>query len=316
MKLEQLGYNSRVEDLVIENNLKDFEVGRVISEHKERYLTICHSSKVLPKIVLTKTDLLPEDSVEESVVIAMDGSDSELFNYLPYILQDMWEIGANPIVINDLIREQFNKPAGLKVLDLGCGKGAVSVKASKALGCFCHGIDAIPQFIDYANDKAIEFKVDNLCKFEVGDIRKKVKGLSGYDVIILGAIGPILGDYYNTLTTLLQCLKKGGVIITDDAYIEDESSFSHPLMFKKSVVLKQIADAGFVIITKLDVKTEDIQDADDLIFNNLKKRCLELIEKHPGKEELFRNYVLKQEEETYVLENKVTAYTMMLKSKL
>ncbi|MDP3436460.1 MAG: class I SAM-dependent methyltransferase [Bacteroidales bacterium] len=256
------------------------------------------------------------NTVEESVVIAMDGLDSELFNYLPYILQDMWEIGANPVGINDLIRENFDNPAELKVLDLGCGKGAISVKASKALGCFCHGIDAIPQFIDYANEKAIEFQVDDLCKFEVGDIREKVKTLRGFDVVILGAIGPVFGNYLETLSILKQCLNDSGVIITDDAYIEDESSFSHPLMLKKSDVLKQIADAGFVIITKVDVKTEDIQDADDLIFNNLKKRCLELIEKHPGKEELFRNYILKQEEETYVLENKVTAYTMMLKSKL
>lgn len=255
-------------------------------------------------------------TLEESVVIAMDGSDSELFEYLPYILQDMWEIGANPDVIIDLIAKQFDDPARLKVLDLGCGKGVVSVKASKALGCFCHGIDAISQFVDYANEKAVEFKVDHLCKFEVGDIREKVKSLSGYDVIILGAIGPILGDYFKTLNSLKPCLKKGGVIITDDAYIEDESSFSHPLMSKKSVVLKQIADAGFSIIKKVDVKTVDIQDVDDFIFTNLKKRCLELIEKYPGKERLFLEYISKQEEETYVLENMVTAYTMMLQPKL
>lgn len=38
MKLEDLGYNDRVEKLRIENNLTDFEIGRVISEHKERYI--------------------------------------------------------------------------------------------------------------------------------------------------------------------------------------------------------------------------------------------------------------------------------------
>lgn len=162
MTLEQLGYNSKIGELVIENNLRDFEIGRVVSEHKERYivktagggyeaeitgnlrftaesrsdfpavgdwvalivygsdlaiihkiiprfstisrqavgqfggiqiiaanvdyallvqacdrdfninrleryLTICHSSKVAPIIVLTKTDLLPEHSVKEIV---------------------------------------------------------------------------------------------------------------------------------------------------------------------------------------------------------------------------------------------------------
>jgi ribosome biogenesis GTPase len=38
MKLEDLGYNDKLENLRIENNLKDFEIGRVISEHKERYI--------------------------------------------------------------------------------------------------------------------------------------------------------------------------------------------------------------------------------------------------------------------------------------
>lgn len=38
MKLEDLGYNDNLEKLRIENNLKDFEIGRVISEHKERYI--------------------------------------------------------------------------------------------------------------------------------------------------------------------------------------------------------------------------------------------------------------------------------------
>ncbi len=38
MKLEDLGYNNKLEKLRNENNLKDFEIGRVISEHKERYI--------------------------------------------------------------------------------------------------------------------------------------------------------------------------------------------------------------------------------------------------------------------------------------
>jgi ribosome biogenesis GTPase / thiamine phosphate phosphatase len=37
MKLEDFGYNDNFEKLRIENNLKDFEIGRVVSEHKESY---------------------------------------------------------------------------------------------------------------------------------------------------------------------------------------------------------------------------------------------------------------------------------------
>lgn len=38
MKLEDIGYNSNLEEFRIDNNLNDFEIGRVIAEHKERYI--------------------------------------------------------------------------------------------------------------------------------------------------------------------------------------------------------------------------------------------------------------------------------------
>ena len=38
MKLEDLGYTDNLEKLRIESDLKDFEIGRVVSEHKERYI--------------------------------------------------------------------------------------------------------------------------------------------------------------------------------------------------------------------------------------------------------------------------------------
>jgi ribosome biogenesis GTPase len=38
MKLETLGYNKKLEEFRINNNLEGFEVGRVIAEHKERYI--------------------------------------------------------------------------------------------------------------------------------------------------------------------------------------------------------------------------------------------------------------------------------------
>lgn len=38
MKLEHFGYSDKIGKLRIQNNLTDFEVGRIISEHKERYI--------------------------------------------------------------------------------------------------------------------------------------------------------------------------------------------------------------------------------------------------------------------------------------
>jgi len=38
MKLEDLGYNNKLEDFRLEQRLDSFEIGRVIAEHKERYI--------------------------------------------------------------------------------------------------------------------------------------------------------------------------------------------------------------------------------------------------------------------------------------
>ncbi|MFN3556638.1 MAG: ribosome small subunit-dependent GTPase A [Bacteroidales bacterium] len=38
MKLEDLGYNKTLEELIVKQKLEGFEIGRVISEHKERYI--------------------------------------------------------------------------------------------------------------------------------------------------------------------------------------------------------------------------------------------------------------------------------------
>ena len=74
-------------------------------------------------------------SLEECVVTAMDGSDKELFPFLPYILQDTWEIGADPEIIISLIQKHMHDFSNMNVLDLGCGKGAVSVMLANKLKC-------------------------------------------------------------------------------------------------------------------------------------------------------------------------------------
>lgn len=61
------------------------------------------------------------------------------------------------------------------------------------------------------------------------------------------------------------------------------------------------------------VAKEDIKESDDYIFENLKKRCDELIERHSDKQNLFLDYIKKQEFENDVLENKIIGTTMVIK---
>lgn len=162
-------------------------------------------------------------SLEESVVTAMDGADKGLFPFLPYILQDLEEIGSDPEMILEIVKKHFSDYPDIRVLDLGCGKGAVSLKLCAALGCRCLGIDAVKEFIERAVRRAEEMNISHLCEFIQGDIREEVHSLRNFDVIILGSIGPVLGDYRTTLESLKKCLSTKGKIIIDDGFISDES---------------------------------------------------------------------------------------------
>jgi cyclopropane fatty-acyl-phospholipid synthase-like methyltransferase len=254
-------------------------------------------------------------TVEESVVMAMDGTDPAIYPYLPYILQDTWEIGASPEIIVHLLQSHCREKGAFRLLDLGCGKGIVSVRAAAELGCSCLGIDAVEAFVAEAKSKAAESGVDALCRFEVGDVRNRIKDLSGFDAIVLGAIGPVFGDYRETLIALSPCLKPDGIFVIDEGYFEDDSEHRHPIIRKKGEIMREIAAAGMELVDEIVISEEDIEDADSRIFDNLKARCLELAEANPDKKGLFLDYIRRQVEENVVLETAAVCTTMVIRRK-
>jgi len=251
-------------------------------------------------------------TLKESIAIAMDlNKDVAIVPFLPYIWQDFWEMGTPSEVVIDLIKLHHKNYSKCNILDLGCGKGAVSVKLASALKCNCHGIDGIDEFIEVSIAKAEEYGVANSCRFEVGDLRIKIKELDKYDVIILGAIGQVFGTYYKTLKTLSKHLKIDGIIIIADCYIEDSSTFKHPEILSYQEIIKEINQAKMELID--DVISEQSNSSEK--FENLEKRCQELIRKFPEKTSLFENYLQSQANEYEILENKVTRSLMVLKRK-
>jgi ubiquinone/menaquinone biosynthesis C-methylase UbiE len=253
-------------------------------------------------------------TIEESVVIAMDGKDKNLYPYLPYILQDIWELGASPEIIINLIKKHKSDFRNLRILDLGCGKGAVTIKIAMEFKCHCCGIDAVKEFVDESIIKAKENNVEKYCEFEVGDVRTKSFDEINYDIVILGAIGPVFGDYYSTITRLKNCLLSDGLIIVDDSYLDENSNFSHSQIEKKSHIINQIANARMRIIDEVIISEEQIKNSNKNIFNKIKIRCEELIKKEPKNRHLFENYIKNQEYENEVLEQEVICSTMVIGS--
>ena len=63
-------------------------------------------------------------SVEEKLARSLTAESVELIQFLPYLLQDLWDLGSSPQDMLDLVRQHVSWTGQLEVLDLACGKGA------------------------------------------------------------------------------------------------------------------------------------------------------------------------------------------------
>ena len=253
-------------------------------------------------------------TLDESIARSMECSGSEIIEYLPYILQDFWEIGAASGKIAEVIRNYFDGYPGLRILDLGSGKGAVSIKIARELNCHCFGIDGVQEFVDFANRKAEEHNVAGHCVFEKNDVRERLKTLGKFDVVILAATGPVFDDYYLALRELTDHLTENGIVIIDDAYIDDGSSFNSPVIFHKTELYEQISGAGMTVVE--ENLFEDMRELEESYHSEMEfieKRCRELINTYPGKAGIFREYMETQKKEYTSLSNDVTCVLLVVK---
>lgn len=160
--------------------------------------------------------------------------------------------------------------------------------------------------------KAKLHNVESLCFFEIGDIRINIEKLHGYNIVILGAIGPILGSLNDTLYRIRSCIASYGYLIIDDAYIPDNSNLYNSSYLKRTEVLSCFQKASFKIIDE-DIPNQGDQIKENQnIYRSIQKRANELILLYLEKKRVFENYLQSQQRENDILGNKVTCVTWLL----
>lgn len=251
--------------------------------------------------------------LKNSIVESLDGgANPELFPYLAYLLQDLHEIGTDQVLAEKMIRRHILK-GSLAVLDLGCGKGAVSIHLAKTIGCTTLGIDGMQEFIDEAEKIAASQGVGDLCKFRQGDIREEVKSCKGFDLAILGAIGPVFGFMADTLDAVSQALSPEGYILLDDGFKEDNTLADYDRVISRSDFYRQIEEKRFTIIEERIIPADELAGSNLQIQDQIVKRAGELIRQFPDKAYLFENYVQAQEDEIETMENKLVVGMWLLR---
>jgi cyclopropane fatty-acyl-phospholipid synthase-like methyltransferase len=231
----------------------------------------------------------------------------DLLPFIPKLLADIWVLGSSPNYIFDMLLTLQLPADESRILDLGCGKGAVSITLAQKLGMYCDAFDHFQPFLDEANQKAEEYGVNKLCKFTLADMQTVLPSVRNYDVVIYAAVGSALGDLKSCLGHLRQTVHPGAYILIDDGF----SIADHPLDFPgyeyvvtREEARNQLLSHGDQIIQELIIPKNEIIAHNNHNNQVIQKRAAELSEQFPEKKALFSDYVQQQLDECEVIENK------------
>lgn len=224
--------------------------------------------------------------------------------------------GESPELFPDVMVKLSKKHIPVKFLqiaDLGCGKGTISVALAKEFDCKITGIDAMPDFIDSAKEYALRENVSEKCRFFTGDIRTEILLLSGFDLVILGAIGNVLGNVGETLLKLRKILSPDGFILLDDAWSKQIEISKDSAFPTTTEYFSMIADAGSKVVEMDVAEMTDHSGQEKIMMDSMQKRCDELTLKHPQLKQIFKHYIQNQQHEFNMMKFELTCATLHLK---
>lgn len=254
------------------------------------------------------------DNPQQSVADLLE-VDAKLLPYMPYLLQDLWALGSSVDQILDLFSTLPLSPGTSKVLDLGCGKGAVSVQIASKFGFDVVGVDAVPEFLKDAHKKSSQYQVSDLCTFIEQDILAYVLDEHDFDVVILASLGGIFGSNRNTIKKLRAQVRSGGYMVIDDGYLKkreflSRKGYGHYRNYEKTV--EELTMFNDRLLTEIPTTEVSIKINDEYL-KVIENRIIELIDKYPELEQDLSRYLDDQREECDVLNSELEGIIWVLK---
>ncbi|MGD8984150.1 MAG: class I SAM-dependent methyltransferase [Desulfobacteraceae bacterium] len=254
------------------------------------------------------------DTLQQSVADALE-VDKKLLPYMSYLLQDLWALGSSVDQILELLSTLPLSPDTAKVLDLGCGKGAVSVQIAWKFGFDVVGLDAMPEFLKDAHKKSSEYQVSDLCAFIEQDILTYVIDKHDFDVVVLASLGGIFGSNKDTIKKLRTQVRPGGYIVIDDGYLKkrevlSRKGYGHYRNYEKTV--EELTMFNDRLLTEIPTTEVSIKINDEYL-RVIEKRSIELIDQYPELEKDLNSYLDIQREECGILNSEVEGMIWVLK---
>lgn len=241
--------------------------------------------------------------------------DPAILRFVPELLQDLDALGSDPDLVVAWLAEAGLRGPKTRVLDLGCGKGAVALAVADRLGCQIHGVDALPAFVEASRRQAVTRGVGELCTFESGDLRDTVARGGGYDAVLLVSVG-VLGSPEAMVRGCRACTRPGGVMILEGAYLREAGPLEFPGygdVVTHAETLRQLSSHGDELIVERRTPLAEMQAQNRRFTVSIERRAEELAVSHPEHAPAFRAYVEKERRECELLESALECATWMLR---
>jgi ubiquinone/menaquinone biosynthesis C-methylase UbiE len=242
----------------------------------------------------------------------------EFLPYLPDLLQDLWELGSSPEKIIKLIEPLKLDAANTNVLDLGCGKGAVSILLAKKFGFKAVGVDGCQPFLDEAWQKAREHGVESNCHFLHADIRYHVQKARDFDIVIYASLGGVLGNISEYMEKLRNTVRPGGFIVIDDGFLKglkpvNRKGYEHYRSHQET--LKELTSHGDSLLGEIVLAEGENSEIDQGYLKAIKRRSIDLIERNPDLKDEVEAYIKNQEIECEVIEQNLRGAVWLIQKK-
>lgn len=255
------------------------------------------------------------DNLNDEVAAALDATPA-LTPYLPELLADLDELGSSTDTICDLIAPLGLEVSSTSVLDLGCGKGPIAIALAKRFGYRTLGVDGFAPFIEEAQRAATCAGVSGLCTFLHRDLRDALDANPPFDIVVLAAVGRVLGDVRETARQLRRAVRPGGYIVIDGCYLADGHAIDkanyqgYELHAETMAAMEAFGDK----VLEEDPSTPEEIRAENIENTRLiRARAEALAKKHPQDAAMLMGFVAEQEDECAILENDLVCATWLIR---
>jgi cyclopropane fatty-acyl-phospholipid synthase-like methyltransferase len=238
--------------------------------------------------------------------------------FLPELLEDLWELGGYPEIIVELL-PPLHLPSKIShVLDLACGKGAVGITLAEFFGFNVLGIDAFAPFLEVARQRAKDHGVSEFCQFQQHDLRTYIKKPRNFDLVIYASVGPVLGNLVDSLWHLRRSTHAGGYILIDDAFLTKGAhlhldGYTHYMSHHSSV--EALTKWGDRIIAERKISKSKTVMRNKKYIQALEKGSERIIANRPEFKKQIDKFIENQIEECRIIETHLTECIWLIQKK-